>query len=155
MVHVSPNRMSVYEFKNKTYKVDIPTGHILSQLLEPSYWAHVAHKLQTGDEIIAVSEDNLYRAHFYVLDKGVAWASVYCLKFDELTKAFDMPAEADTNYVIEFSGNFHKWRIRRRSPEAVMVSQLPTRDKAVEWLKNYQQTLLRDKINKTPAEDAA
>jgi hypothetical protein len=144
LVHITPNRLTTHEHRHKIFFADIPSGHILSQLMEPAYWAHVVNKVNIGDEIIALAEDNLYRAHLLVLGKGVGWVQTYCLQFDELTKPFEMPADADTSYIVEFSGNMHKWRVRRRSDNLVLVSQLKTRDEAVQFLRQYQITLARD-----------
>ena len=144
MVHITPNRVMTHEHRHKIFFADVPSGHILTQLMEPAYWAHVGNKLNLGDEIIALAEDNLYRAHLLVLGKGTGWVQVFCLKFDELTKPFEMPVDADTSYIIEHSGNMHKWRVRRRADNHVLVSQLKTRDEAVAFLRQHMTTLTRD-----------
>ena len=152
MVHITPNRLMTHEHRHKIFFADVPAGHILTHLLEPSYWAHIANKVNLGDEIIALAEDNTYRAHFIVLQKSTGWVQVYCLKFDELTKPFEMPDDADTTYAVEHSGNYHKWRVRRKSDNYVLVSQLKTRDEAVAYLRQHMATLNRDKRK---IEDAA
>lgn len=144
MVHVSPHRFTSFEYRNKVCKVDIESGHTLEQMLEPAYWAHVANKLQDGDEIVAVAEDNTFRAHFYVIERGPNWANVYCLKFDELTKEFQIPVTADQNYLVQFGGNLHKWRVKRKSDGQVLISKLKTPEQATDWLRNYKATLARD-----------
>lgn len=151
MVHLTPNRLVTFEHRHKTFFADVPAGHILTNLMEPAYWSHIATKVNIGDEIIALAEDNTYRAHLLVLQKGVGWVQVFCLKFDELTKPFEMPADADTSYIIEFSGNYHKWRVTRRVDGQVLVAQLKTRDEAVNWLRNYQATLAKEGGRKVEA----
>jgi hypothetical protein len=151
LVHLVPNRLTTHEHRHKIFFADIPAGHILTHLMEPSYWAHIAMKVNTGDEIIALAEDNTYRAHLLVLQKGTGFVQVYCLQFDELTKPFEMPADADTAYIIEHSGNRHKWRVKRRSDNQVLISELKTRDEAVSYLRQYQATLARDGGRKVEA----
>ena len=141
MVHLNASRFTSFEYKNKIYKVDAPADHVLEDMLQPNYWAHVARVLRTGDEVIVVSEDNVWRAHFHILNAGDNWANVYCLKFDEMSKIFEMPADADTSYIVEHSGNFHKWRVRKKGEDKALVAQLVTRDEALKWLADYKKTL--------------
>lgn len=146
MVQVSPNRMSLFEHKHRVLFLDVPHGHTLEQMMEPKYWAHNAMKMRPGDEIVAVAEDNSFRAEFHVLDVGPNWANVYCFKFDQLTAQFELPADADSNFIIEYSGNYHKWRVRRKDDKSgkPLIAFLKDRPAALAWLANYKKTLQRD-----------
>lgn len=154
MVTLNPSRFTGYEFKNKVYKVDLPKDHLIEDIIKPEYWAHVARYLQPSDEIIAVCEANTYRLHLFVVNSGSTFVKVQVIAFTELSKEFDVPVEADTNYIIEHCGNFHKWRVRRKSDNEVLVSQLRDRSDAVKYLGDYKKALVvnkRETIKETAA----
>lgn len=153
MVHLNANRFSSLEYKHKNWFVDAPVDHTLEDMLMPNYWAHISRQLSTGDEIVVWAEDNTYVARFYVIDAGANWAKVYCHKFDEITKTFELPEDADTAYIVEWSGNYHKHRVRRKQDGEVLVSQLKTREEALTWLKDYKKSLIVKK--RDTAEKAA
>lgn len=153
MVSLHASRFASFEYKNKIFKVDIPSGVTPDQLLEPAYWMHVSRTLQTGDEIVALAEDNTYYVRLIVLNAGINWANVKVLYFAELSKEFEVPADADTAYDIVFGGNFHKWRVVRKSDNQTIAIGMKTREEAVEELKRYKKAI-QHKAEK-PAEEAA
>ena len=145
MVTLNPGRFTAYEFANKVYKVDVPFGHQMEHILQPEYWMHVARYLNSGDEVIAVAEDNSYRAHLFVTTKTTTAVKMAVVNFTELSKEFEVPADADTSYVIEWSGNYHKWRVRRKVDNFIIASQFKFREEAVKALAEYKKALTINK----------
>lgn len=153
MVSLNSSRFASAEYKNNTYRADIPVGHKIEDMLKPEYWAHISSRLRNGDEIKALSEDNSYFVHFIVMNAGGNWAKVNVINFVELSSQFAAPEEADINYIIEHSGNFHKFRVKRKADDTVLVAKLETREEAINWLRQYKKSLV---IAKRPVEtDAA
>jgi hypothetical protein len=141
VVSLNASRFSNFEHKNRILKVEVPVDHTVDMMLEPAYWAHVARGLRNGDEIRALADDNSFYATFIVVHAGPNWANVKNTGYTPLDVKFELPEDADDNFEVEFGGNHHKWRVRRRGIAQPLFTYLPTKEAALTKLKEYKKSL--------------
>lgn len=145
MVNLLPNRFGSFEYKNNTFKVEVPVGHTTEDFLKEEYWSHVARNLRNGDIIFAMAEDNSFFIQAVVIAAWNTGAKVHIFQYATLSKDFELPAEADKNYEVAHGGNHHKWRVLRKSDAKVLVAKLATREDAIKWLNEYKKALVERK----------
>jgi hypothetical protein len=147
------NRFSNAEYKRTTHHVEAPVGDTLADMLNPSYWSHVARLLKPMDIIEAVADDNTFEASFRVIACSVNWAKVAMRSYTSYqdSQEFSVPANVAVDYLIEHAGNHDKWRIVRKSDKAVIASKMATKDEADAALKQHVLTINHTTPKKTAA----
>lgn len=104
-------------------------------LLDPSYWAHVAAKLNPWDIVRIRSEDGAWYAQVLVLDAQRTGARVKFLAGPiDLKDQIGLPAEALAQFKVLHRGP-RGWSVVRESDKSVLVENKATRGEADEWLR--------------------
>lgn len=120
------------EFSVTTRFVRVPVNFTITDVLRPGAWAHIASKIQTGNEIVALRADMAWRIHLLVFESGPGMLKVHVLgmwvnpAYAEAVK--DAPAETpveDMEVPDGYSVNHAPktgWRVWLKDP-AVEVSR--------------------------------
>lgn len=144
------NRLVTAEFSRNVWFIRGDENEVAEDLLEPSYFAHVARQLKTGDQIEFLSNDVSVFATFIVTYATDTGAKLVMLSSTPLVKtATQAPAQEQSNtdvrthteefpdYVIRYVNDKVKFRVVRRSDRAVVQSGFDTDELARNWLRAH------------------
>lgn len=120
------------EFSRRVWCAAPERGLGVDDLLQPSYWAHVAKTVRPGDRIEAVAHDGSWFAEFYVISAGANEVRVVSLRVASLTAQ-----SVTVEYEVKFRGRA-KWSVLRMTDKAVMVDGLDDEKAANDWLAQHQ-----------------
>lgn len=135
------------EFTFTVWSAKPAIGVSPEQLLVPEYWAHHAHRLTPGDEIVARSEDSSWYARLIVLDCARTWAKMKFLIGPVSLTTHDANLQPEDhssqNEVEAFKSGYklvhrgpHRWSVVRQDG-AVMHQGEQEKGGAEKWLDNY------------------
>lgn len=134
---LAPATLQLFEQSSLRYDAVIPMGLTPQALLEPSFWAHHAGKLQPWNEVRARAEDGTWVADCLVLDCSRNWAKVTILRHYPLTTAEVSITQASEQEMKEFIGKHNlvfrgtmKWSATRKSDKAVVTEGHETKEAA-------------------------
>ncbi len=130
----------VAEFKRKISQCIPEAGTTLEQMLDPSYWAHVAAKLAPMDRIEVNAEDGSFYAELLVMSASKIGANVKPLHFINLGAPVDMETP-DIGMMVKYAGIHAKWRVLRTSDGAKVRDGFATREEAVLWMNDQAKAL--------------
>ena len=124
------------EFARQVFRITSPAGVSIEEIIDPSYWAHVARRLTPYDIIEVVPEDGAFYARLIVVNTGKLFAKVQIIEKIDLNTPVNVTAAIAMNlFDTKYAGPNAKWRVIRKSDNAV-VSKEPfgTQQEAEEWL---------------------
>lgn len=81
------SRFKPMEYMRTAYRAVTEEGCDIETVLDPTYFAHVAHMVRPGDEITVVSEDDSFRLELLVADTGPQWVRTRVLHKWDWSKA--------------------------------------------------------------------
>lgn len=134
-----PSRMQEASFRERRWRVDVPSYHTLEQISHPVYWAHVARQLSPHDIISAVKDDNSEWFEFLVLSTGNERVFVKLLQNveieNELEKLLELDGAAAVDQAVPaivWKGPQAKFAIVRG--QTIVAKGFATKPEAKEWL---------------------
>lgn len=135
-------RFTSAEFVRTIHVASPEAGIAFDALLEPSYWAHVAHEMKAWDRIEVRPDDASYFAELIVLDVGRAAARVKPLRHVVLDSA-DTGKLDDGEFEIKWRGPNAKFGVIRVRDKALVSPEggLSSREEAERWLADYTKAL--------------
>lgn len=115
-------------------------------LLDPAYWANVAHKFKPTCRVEVLAEDLSWYAELVVISNSRTWAKMAPLHYVKLTATKKPAKESDLDhdvkgYDISFAGQVKKYRVVRKSDKVEIRDGIPTEEEANIWLKNHVKAL--------------
>lgn len=142
MKQIAPNSLIAAEFARRVWRVTVPVGEAVEEMLQPGYWCHVAAQLRPGDIIEAVSEDTSLYAEFYVRSARRLEASVSLLRRVEL-ETVTVSDELIAQYAIEFRGAKTKWAVvkGKGNEQAIVKGGFESENQARAYLQDYLKAL--------------
>lgn len=126
-LQVNPARMKGAEYERTLWVVTAEAGTTREDLLQPSYWAHVAGQLKAYDRLEVRADDDTFYAEYLVLGVSHVSAKVWELNWQALSKS-DLPESG--LYRVDWGGPHNKWVIIRVADGAKIEVGL-TKDDAV------------------------
>lgn len=132
---INHSKFKQAEYVRNVWAVTPEDGVTLDQVLEPSFWAHVAANLKPWDKIEVRAEDGTYYAELIVLQAARSWAKVRMIHQVELDEA---PAENNDvpGYHVKFAGRA-KWRVIRKVDNEVIHQGAACEQEAKDWLTEH------------------
>lgn len=107
-------------------------------LTEPSYWAHVAGKMQMGCEIRCLAEDFSWRA---TLVCTFAQGTVVRLKLIDFTPLDHVEVDVQNDdYEVKLRG-MRKWSIVKKDTGEVVQEDIATKAEAIKSLQDFIRAL--------------
>ena len=144
VTQLAPSRLAHAEHAHQTFVATPEAGTPPEAVLDSKYWAHYSVnpnlQMNPGDMILVKPEDGTYFMELIVRSRyrgGVNTKELRRVVFDKV----DDTSEETKDYEIKHSGRNLKWRVLRKSDRRELVSALPTREAAQEWLKGHLNSL--------------
>lgn len=133
-------RFEPAEYRRNIFRAITEEGTTFEETLDPTYWVHVAVKLQAGDRIEVVAEDGSYFGELYVIQTGRVHAKVAQLMYLELSPSEPTENE-DKDYKVAWKGPHSKWAVIKIGVHDALSKNHQTQEAAQLWLKDYLKTL--------------
>lgn len=122
------------------YCVTVEEGVTQDDVLESSFWSHVAAKLIPGDRIEVRCDDESFFGELLVLDTGKAWVKVHPIFFMQLGATTRDETGLD-GYIVKYRGPHAKWSVLREEDKTVLHEHMASREEAVTWAVGHKRTL--------------
>ena len=113
-------------------------GVTIEEVLEPSYWAHVASQLKPGTRIEVMAQDGAWWAMLLVRAAGRTDAVVQALQYVILGSNETFTAGG---YEIKWRGPKAKWGVVRGKDAAVLHDGFAVKEEAEAWMVEHLATL--------------
>lgn len=139
IVQINPMRVKLAEVDRQDWVATAEMGTTLEQIVEPSYWAHLASRLKPYDHIEVRVDDGIWLAQLLVKEAGRNWAAVLMLQSYKLETA-DVAQTRSSKYKIDWKGPHLKFCVIRLEDGERLQEQMSKRDAQV-WLENYERTV--------------
>lgn len=133
-----PERMGLAESKRHDWVVDAEFGTTVEQLLEPSYWSHVAVRMVPGDHVEVRAEDFSWVAYLVVHYAERTYAKVVIDRVVKIADSTEIPV-VSIKHKVEWKGPHHKFAVIRISDAQMLHSGCKTRGEADDWLRNHEK----------------
>lgn len=134
---LNPQRMGLAEQLRQDWVVNAEEGTAVQDVLDPSYWAHMAAQLQVYDHIEVRLETGAWLLELIVLDVGRNYARVYVAqKYDFAEVDVTAPSNAITHRV-DWKGPQRKHVVIRLSDSAVLQEGFSDKKEAIAWMENH------------------
>ena len=137
-----PERMALREHAFNDWVVDLPMTVSLEQALDPAFWAHVSAQMNPSDHITLRAEDGSWIAYLVVAYCERSFAKVVLDRCVKLDKDTDAPAHT-VKHMVDWKGPRMKYAVIRNSDAAVLKEGCVTKDEAVSWMRDHEQTMSR------------
>ena len=136
-VVLMPERFGLVGQKQNVFIADIPMDVKLDQLLEPSYWAHVADQMQPLDEVKARMEDGS-AIHYLVV--GWCERNFAHVKLDRTVelRVDKEPPASSVKHRVEWKGMHQKYCVIRQRDSAILREGELSKDSAARWMREYE-----------------
>lgn len=138
-VQINPMRVKLAEVDRQDWVATAEMGTTLEQIIEPSYWAHMASRLKPYDHIEVRVDDGIWLAQLLVKEAGRNWAAVLMLQSYKLETA-DVSQTRSSKYKVDWKGPHLKYCVIRLEDGERLQEQMNKRDAQV-WLENYERTV--------------
>jgi hypothetical protein len=118
------------------YVATVERGVTRADMLNPSFWAHVANMLRPRYEIRVFCEDDSFYASYLVMSCDKTWAKVHELSYHNLDRSAMTPdqlAKILEDYDVTFRGP-KKWSAIRKLDRVVLQENMHSREDAQQWL---------------------
>lgn len=136
------------EFAIMTYRIDIPEGWTLEDILRPECWANIGAMLkdQPFPKIECIWQDGSRFVELIVISADRLWAKVHVLRDVDLTKSMHEArhmheAVNDPRFKIIWKGPSAKYSVIRLSDNTMIHSKAATTSEANAWLTEHIKNL--------------
>lgn len=137
-VIIDPQRMHLAEFERQDWIVNAEEGTLISDIVDPGYWAHMAAQMKPYDRIEVRLETGEWIAEVLVLSTDRNWAKVHLLvKYDiapELVNSI-----SPLQHAVEWKGVQKKHCVIRKSDQKIVQEGFEDKNKALQWLANHER----------------
>ncbi|MGD9381878.1 MAG: hypothetical protein PVI03_05480 [Candidatus Thorarchaeota archaeon] len=141
---INLNRMKSGEFVRTLWVATVEQGVTKKDIMEPSFWSHVAAQFRPYDRIEVRVDDGLFFSELLVLACDRTWAKVFELNHYQLTNSDVSMTQAETEmaeFEIKWKGPVNKFCVIRKSDDQVIKKELESKDLANAFLANYKKTI--------------
>lgn len=136
---ILPNQFKQAEYHRNAWSVVPEPGTALKDFTTADAWLHVSKSLKARDQIELMPEDGAWYALLIVRsngEKGPVLGVLHYVAFGADTKAVDDSAA----FYVKFAGS-DKWRVLRKSDNAVLAKGMATREEAEAWIEEHNTAL--------------
>lgn len=140
---LGPNRLTLPQSSWRTWDAIPEFGTTIEEMLEPSYWAHVAKRLAPWDQLVIRAEDGSLYAEAIVLESGQLHAKIMLkpgYPIDLQVSEPDVGTAIPEGYSIKWTGPVRKYAVVNRTEK--VRDGFSDRGAAQAWLGNYVRTSL-------------
>lgn len=126
---ILPSSIKPSEYVRTAYAIEVKHGQSFDDFKNPEAWAHISSELKIRDKVELLPEDGSFYAEGIVTGLTKTSVKVYFYLYTELSASQSKNKESP--YEIGFAGK-HKWRIVRKSDEAIIQHGFESREAAQE-----------------------
>lgn len=137
---LNPQRMALAEQLRQDWVVNAEQGTPIAEVLDASYWAHMAVHLQQFDHIEVREETGAWVAELIVKQVGRNWAAVRLIAKHDLEVTEEMHP-SDKKHEVVWRGSQHKHCVVRLADKEILQSGISSKTEAQSWLDNYERTI--------------
>jgi len=132
---LNPARMKECEFERTVYTCTTHEETQPEDLLNPSYWTHVAEKFKPFDKVEARGDRGEWYAEFIVLESSRRWTRMHMLSKHMLTTPDVSVTQAKLQeFSVEWKGPHRKFCVVRVSDQEMIHDSEATKEGAYAWL---------------------
>ncbi|MER2514529.1 MAG: hypothetical protein ABTQ25_19305 [Nitrosomonas ureae] len=139
---LSPTRMPTRSNVKRTdWDVIVTPDTKLEDLLQPSYWTHVAGSTFQGpvNYVDVHWEDKSQLARLYVLQYDKTSAKMGTLEYYEFEKSEDI--NFPEKYFVEWTGPITQYRVIDKETKAILRDRIPTKTSALDFINEQQKRM--------------
>lgn len=133
-----PDRIGQSEDKERRFVIDIEYGVTLEDVLEPSYWAHVASQMQPMDEIKVRTEDGSWVAFLMVKYAERNYVSVVLDRLIKLDREIQMPIQSE-RHKVDWKGPRLRFCVTRTLDQKRVKEGCMSREEAIAWMVEHEK----------------
>jgi hypothetical protein len=142
-ISIMPARMPLAESQRVIYAAIVTEEVTREDLLEPSFWKHVAPKLKSTYRIEVINDTYDFFAEYLVIDAGHNWAVVEELRFVELGQHKQIENDNQQSlFKVVQKGPHLKFCVVRLKDNVVIKDRMG-KEEAQTFLKEHLKTLER------------
>jgi hypothetical protein len=141
-VVIDPQRMQNAEYLRRDWVLTAEEGTTVDDVLDPSYWAHVAGQLTEYDRIEVRVDTGEYLLEMLVKQKGRNWAQVALLHHHDLVGDVKTGDVGGEEFEAIWKGPLLKWCAMRKADKQILEQKLGSREAAMAWINSYERTVL-------------
>lgn len=137
---VMPERCGLAEQKRNEWIVDAEIGVTHADVLEPSYWVHLAPSLNPLDKIEVRSEDGSWIMNLRVLYAERNYARV--MQEGEIFQIGESVEKSDplAKHKVVWKGPVLGFVVLRMSDQEAVKTRCKTREEATAWMVEHEKT---------------
>lgn len=130
--------LNVSEHAQTRWGATIPASHTVEDIQRPAYWSILAKRFTLGDIIDIRTEDGRFYIEAYVTGVDTTGISLQIMRNVPLDGYFDGDVETP-GYMVVWKSPSWRYCVVRKSDNAVMVKNLPTKEAAADWLEDNKR----------------
>lgn len=138
---LSATALRLAEHVRMVHSVVVPDCVTKREVLEPSYWAHVAARLRPGSRIEVAAEDGSWLMELYVVASCKVWAKVHVLHDYDLTSTALSPSPPSDDFYVKWGGANAKFRVHRLRDKTVVKDGFETAEAATLWKTEHMKAM--------------
>lgn len=139
-ISIHPSRMKHAEHTRNEWTIDAEVGTTIEDVMEPSYYAHMAEQMQPFDHVNVRMDDGSWVAYLIVAGTGRNWARVRLDRKIEMTVDQDTPAET-VRHRVEWKGPHFKWSVIRVADGEKVKEGCASKAEAAAWMVEHEKTI--------------
>jgi hypothetical protein len=157
---LTPSKLEQAEFSRVLFSVTPELGTTIKEVLDPTYWRHVAGKLRPRCRIEVLAEDLSYYAELLVLSCDKTWANVALLshvvliaeeaKKSDKKEGEDDPFSTELHYVDYVQGA-SKGRVILKEGNKVVKDGFNSKKLAAEWMRAHEAEMKKQQAQSEAA----
>lgn len=131
-VKLQPGKMEEAEYVQQQWIVNAEPGHTLRDVMEPTYWFHVARDIKPYAHIEVRDGEGKWIAFLIVINSGTNWASCVLDRQIDLAATAEEPPEAQL-FSVKWRGPQAKFGVLRNADGKVLQDGFPDKASAYAW----------------------
>lgn len=141
MTKILEKSFSLADYARQVFVARPVAGTTIDDVLNESYWANVAKKVNPHDIIEVVPEDGSFYAKLIITSRGNLWARVHKLEYVVIGAAPVANKKPVEGFDIAWAGPNDKWRVVRKEDKSVVGKNFSSREDADKWLGEHIKEL--------------
>lgn len=141
-VVVDPQRMQTAEYVRRDWVCTAEEATTVNDILDPSYWCHVAGQLTAYDRIEVRIDTGEFLLELLVKQCGRNWAQVALLHHHDLVGKVQTGAAAGDEFDVLWKGPLLKWCVIRKSDKQALEQKMASKEAGLAWVTAYENTIL-------------
>lgn len=136
---LDPSRKHLAESARRDWVANAEEGTTIQDVMEPSYWAHIASELRPYDHIEVRLDTGEWVAEVLVVSQGLNWAKVHLLHKHDLTMSTEAPPDSQ-KHIVKWRGPQKKFSVVRIADGSIL-QECMEKEMAEDWLRKHERTV--------------